>query len=58
MQVDVSLPPKKATPTSTAPNFAANPIGVEVDPKELLARHRTGERDEELLRRPGDVPVS
>lgn len=34
------------------PEFAENPIGVEFDPAELLARLRAGEPETELLRRP------
>ena len=58
MQVDVFATAEEGNAYFNGPNFAANPIGVDVNPDELLARHRAGEPDEELLRRPGDVPVS
>lgn len=35
-----------------SPTFAANPIGVEVDMEELLARHRAGEPASALLAQP------
>ena len=33
-------------------NFAANPIGVEVDPENLLAQHRAGVPEQQLLAMP------
>ena len=33
-------------------NFAANPIGVEVDPENLLAQHRAGVPEQQLLTMP------
>jgi hypothetical protein len=35
-----------------SPAFAENPIGVEIDPADLLARLRGGEAEDELKRRP------
>lgn len=35
-----------------SPAFAENPIGVEIDPADLLARLRAGEPESELKRRP------
>lgn len=37
--------------------FADNPIGIDYDPEELLARYRAGASEEELLRRP-EGPMS
>jgi catechol 2,3-dioxygenase-like lactoylglutathione lyase family enzyme len=37
--------------------FAANPIGVVIDPEDLLARYRSGVPEEQLLAQP-DGPVS
>jgi len=40
------------------PGFAANPIGVEYDPEDILARIRAGTPGSAFLRRPTDLPVS
>ena len=55
-QVDVgTLEDAKAYMESE--RFAANPIGVEFDPEDLLARYRRGASNEELLAMP-DKPMS
>jgi hypothetical protein len=40
------------------PRFPSNPIGVEYDPDDWLARLRTGTPASELLERKVDLPVS
>ncbi len=35
--------------------FAINPIGIDIDPEDLLARHKAGASDEDLLRWPDEV---
>ena len=40
------------------PNFEINPIGVEFDPEEMLARLRAGESEATLLERTVQLPVS
>ncbi len=40
------------------PRFAVNPIGVEFDPEDWLARLRAGAPTSEFLRRQTDEPVS
>jgi len=40
------------------PGFAANPIGVEYDPEEILAKIRSGTPGSAFLRRQSDLPVS
>jgi len=40
------------------PGFAANPIGVEYDPEEILAKMRAGTPGSAFLRRQADLPVS
>jgi len=57
LQVDVFATAEEANAYFHGPNFAANPVGVDFDVEDLLAQHRAGVPDEELLRRPGDVPV-
>jgi hypothetical protein len=42
----------------TGPGFAANPIGVEYDPEEVLAKIRAGTPGSAFLRRQSDLPVS
>jgi catechol-2,3-dioxygenase len=56
-QVDAFATPDEATRWMEGPKFAENPIGVEYDPEELLARRRAGASEEELLARP-DEPMS
>jgi catechol-2,3-dioxygenase len=38
--------------------FAANPVGVNYDPEELLARFRKGESEAHLLKRPDGPPAA
>lgn len=40
------------------PNFELNPIGVEFDPEDMLARLRAGESESALLQRTVHLPVS
>jgi catechol-2,3-dioxygenase len=55
LQVDI-FPSREATNEFlTDGRFAINPIGIDVDPEEILARHKAGVSDEELMRWPEEV---
>ena len=56
-QVDAFATSEEATRWMEGPDFAQNPIGVDYDPEELLARHRVGASEAELLARP-DGPMA
>ena len=56
MQVD-ACSVERANAYMRSDAFAANPIGVEVDPEDLLAQHRAGVPDEQLLTMPNG-PIS
>jgi len=57
-QVDAMPSNDAANEFMRGPRFARNPIGVEYDPDEWLARWRAGEPAERFLPREGDLPVS
>jgi catechol-2,3-dioxygenase len=58
LQVDACATAEEANAYMHGPHFAANPIGVEYDPDEMLARLRAGMPAAELLVREVDLPVS
>lgn len=57
-QVDCFASNDEANAFMAGPHFAANPIGVEYDPEQLLQRVRAGVPDAELLPRTQHLPVS
>jgi len=57
-QVDSYGSNDEANAFMAGPHFAANPIGVEYDPEEWLARRRSGEPLENFLFRTTDEPIS
>jgi catechol-2,3-dioxygenase len=57
-QVDAMPTNEAANAFMQGPRFAANPIGVEYDPDEWLARWRGGEPEAAFLERAADLPVS
>jgi len=57
-QVDCFGSKEEAAAFMAGPQFAANPIGVEYDPDEWLARLRAGVPESEFLRRQSDEPRS
>jgi hypothetical protein len=57
-QVDSYGSVEEANAFMGGPHFAANPIGVEYDPDDLLARLRAGAPASEFLLRQTDEPVS
>jgi catechol-2,3-dioxygenase len=57
-QVDCFASNEDANAFMEGPHFAANPIGVEYDPEEWLAKLRAGTPVSEFLQRPSDEPVS
>lgn len=57
-QVDCFDSNDEANAFMAGPHFAANPIGVEYDPEEWLAKLRTGTPTSEFLMRRTDQPVS
>jgi hypothetical protein len=57
-QVDSYASNEEANAFMAGPHFAANPIGVEYDPDEWLARLRAGAPASELLLRQTDEPIS
>jgi catechol-2,3-dioxygenase len=58
LQVDACASAEEANAYMEGPHFAANPIGVEYDPDEILARLRSGTPGSALLPRTADLPVS
>jgi catechol-2,3-dioxygenase len=56
-QVDSFASPEEATEYMQGETFAANPIGVQFDPEELLEQFESGVSEAELLARPA-VPVA
>ena len=56
MQVDNFPTVEEATRWMEGPKFAENPIGVDFDPEELLAKFQSGVPVEELLVRPDGEP--
>jgi len=57
-QVECCASAEEANAFMSGPDFAVNPIGVEFDPDEWLARLRRGTPAEELLLRRVHLPVS
>ncbi len=57
-QVDAFASSDEANDYMNGPHFEANPIGVEYDPDELLARLRAGTPGSAFLQRSSDQPVS
>ena len=57
-QVDSCSSNDEANAFMGGPHFAANPIGVEYDPGEWLARRDAGEPVERFLQRTSDEPIS
>jgi hypothetical protein len=58
LQVDALASAEQANAYMDSPRFAANTVGVEFDPDEVLARLRAGTPAAELLKRDSDVPLS
>ena len=58
LQVDACATAEEANAYMEGPHFAANPIGVEYDPDEILARLRSGTPGSALLPRTTDLPIS
>ena len=58
LQVDSFTAVDDANAFMHGPGFAANPIGVEYDPEEILAKMRSGTPGSAFLRRQVDLPVS
>jgi catechol-2,3-dioxygenase len=57
-QVDCFDSNEAANAFMAGPHFAANPIGVEFDPEEWLAKVRGGTPTSQFLARPTDEPIS
>jgi hypothetical protein len=57
-QVDCFGSNEEANAFMWGPNFDVNPIGVEFDPDEMLARLRAGEPEQAFLPRKAQLPVS
>jgi len=58
LQVDAFASADEANEFMHGPGFSANPIGVEYDPEEILAKMRAGAPGSVFLRRQSDLPVS
>ncbi|MFO1159495.1 MAG: VOC family protein [Reyranellaceae bacterium] len=58
MQVDAFGSSDAANDYMNGPHFATNPIGVEYDPDEVLAKIRAGTPGSAFLARQSDLPVS
>ena len=58
LQIDAFDSDAEANAYMYAPHFAANPIGVEYDPEEVLAQLRSGTPGSDFLMRKADLPVS
>ena len=57
-QVDACTTAEEANAYMESEHFTVNPIGVEYDPEELLAKLRAGTPGTDLLPRKADLPVS
>ncbi|CAD6586963.1 MAG: hypothetical protein CYPHOPRED_003751 [Cyphobasidiales sp. Tagirdzhanova-0007] len=55
-QVDTFATAEEAHDYMQTPSFLANPIGVDYDPDEAIARLEAGESELEILRRPASGP--
>ena len=58
LQVDAFVSDREANDYMSGPHFAANPIGVEYDPDDLLVQLRAGTPGSAFLTRKTDLPVS
>jgi len=58
LQVDAFASSEAANDYMNGPHFAANPIGIEYDPEEILAQLRSGTPGSDFLMRKSDLPVS
>jgi hypothetical protein len=58
LQVDSFVTDTEANAFMNGPGFAANPIGVEYNPDEVLAAIRAGTPGTSFLKRKTDLPVS
>ena len=58
LQVDACATAEEANAYMMGEHFTANPIGVEYDPDEMLAKLRAGTPGAALLPRKADLPVS
>jgi catechol-2,3-dioxygenase len=58
LQVDAFTSADEANAFMHGPGFSTNPIGVEYDPEEILAKMRSGTPGSAFLRRQADLPVS
>lgn len=58
LQVDAFATDAEANDFMNGPGFAANPIGVEYDPDDVLAQIRAGTPGASFLKRKTDLPVS
>ena len=58
LQVDAFASSEEANRYMRGPHFEANPIGVEYDPDEMVARLRAGMPGSAFLQRPSDLPIS
>jgi hypothetical protein len=57
-QVDAYPTNEQANAFMEGPGFAQNPIGVEFDPDDLVARLRAGEPEANFLERSVHLPVA
>ena len=55
LQVDVFSSLEETQAFLTDGRFAINPVGIDLDPEEVLARHKAGVSDEEIMRWPEQV---
>lgn len=58
LQVDCCPTAEEANAFIEGPQFAVNPIGVEYNPDEVLARLRAGTPESEFMKRVVDMPIS
>jgi hypothetical protein len=58
LQVDAFESSEAANDYMNGQHFSTNPIGVEYDPDEILARLRSGTPGSAFLKRTTDLPVS
>jgi catechol-2,3-dioxygenase len=56
LQIDNFPTAEEATAWIRSPEFEENPIGVDFDPEQLVARYRQGEPESELRKRPNIGP--
>jgi catechol-2,3-dioxygenase len=58
LQVDAFGSSEESNAYMCGPHYSTNPIGVEYDPEEILARLRSGTPGADFLTRPSDFPIS